>query len=129
MTGPVRSLLRQTVDNGVPAYGYIFDGWRTATPSRRGTTHGAELAYLFPDEDTLSQQGLLVQRLHTYWINFINHQDPNICTSCRPLRNWPVYDAKKQPLLNITSSPTMPIVRNIFRKQSVNLIARNPLLK
>ena len=83
---PQRLLLKQTTERGVPAFGYIFDGHRDMRPSARGgepdlgffphgtpakvsvsVTHGAELAYLFPDADQIRDQGVLVNRVHTYW--------------------------------------------------------------
>ena len=64
--------------NGVPSWEYYF----TKTNGRLGCWHSGELIYCFariPDDSALftSEDRILSDIMHSYWINFIKYGDPN----------------------------------------------------
>jgi para-nitrobenzyl esterase len=104
---PARFTGKSFVAKGVPAYIYLFS---YVSPSmqqmmRYGASHASEIPYVF--NNLIGRNGVTVppmdyevaKMMNSYWTNFAKTGDPN----GMGLSNWPVYDPKKNELIEFQS--------------------------
>ncbi|CAM4037855.1 para-nitrobenzyl esterase [Pedobacter westerhofensis] len=100
---PARFTARAFTAKKTPAYIYLFSYVSTAAKQymKYGASHASEIAYVFGKP--MNRNGAAVSAtdeqvaklMNTYWTNFAKTGNPN----GKGLPEWPVYDAKKNGLL------------------------------
>ncbi|WP_211483153.1 carboxylesterase/lipase family protein [Fodinibius roseus] len=105
---PARMTARAFVDEGNPAYMYLFSYVPEAMQERMrfGAGHGSEIAYVFNnldarrgDTEPTAEEQRLAQVMNTYWANFAKTGDPNGAG----VPKWPVYQTQNEEILKIES--------------------------
>jgi para-nitrobenzyl esterase len=102
---PARMTARAFIDNGDPAYIFLFSYVPASMKERIrfGPGHGTDVSYVFnnlraPDGETVADEDKEVARMmNTYWVNFAKTGDPN----GEGLPLWPAYNTKNEDILDI----------------------------
>lgn len=92
-----RAFLNLATSEAVPAWSYLSTYLQGL--ENFGTLHGSDLAYLF---DGLFYNTGPTTAIQTYYISFINYQDPNKIASSK--LNWPVWNSTAPVLIDFTAS-------------------------
>ena len=78
-----------------------------------GTFHGSDILYTY---GTLSEALEPTQTIQTYYINFINHLDPNGIINTSALTVWPQYSTKPT-LMNFRAASNV-LIQDTFRQNA-----------
>lgn len=98
-------------DNGSKVFMYNYNYVVPGNPLEDlGAYHSAELEFVFNSSALTGEANKkLAQEMHSRWINFIKHTDPNIGITPPTDVPWPQYDTKKAEVLlfdkAVTSGP------------------------
>jgi para-nitrobenzyl esterase len=138
---PSRMTAKAFLDKGAPAYMYQFGYVPVAARERSpyGAGHGSEVSFVFntlnarwgPPAEPTAEEKELAKVMSAYWANFAKNGNPN----AEELPNWPLYNNKEQPILDIeqdgkvVSKPDprkarLDVVEKSFVKQRGNIQSR-----
>lgn len=124
---PARFTARAINAKGVPAYIYLFS---YVSPSmqqwmRYGAGHASEIPYVFNNLQSRNGAPIdakdqsVAKLMNAYWTNFAKTGNPN----GSGLPQWPVYDAKKNELLEIQSDGN-PVGKPDPKKARIDLMEK-----
>ncbi|MCF8335894.1 MAG: carboxylesterase family protein [Bacteroidales bacterium] len=125
---PARMTARAFVDEGNPAYMYLFSYVPKAMQERMrfGAGHGSEVSYVFNNLDArrgnaepTTEEQKVAHVMNTYWANFAKTGDPN----GEGLPKWPVYNTQNEKILEIESDGK-PVGKPDPRKERLDVIKK-----
>ena len=125
---PARMTARAFVDEGNPAYMYLFSYVPEAMQERMrfGAGHGSEVSYVFNNLDArrgnaepTTEEQKVAHVMNTYWVNFAKTGDPN----GEGLPKWPVYNTQNEKILEIESDGK-PVGKPDPRKERLDVIKK-----
>ena len=121
---PVRMTARSFTAKGSPVYVFRFSYVRSSMRQRspEGAAHGSEIPFVFNTLDAGGGFGpapapptpedyAVAKTINAYWVNFARTGNPN----GSGLTNWPLYDAKKDVILDFHGDGSQVAVQDPWK--------------